>query len=269
MEQRHWAGVAGGLLAVLVIGIGSDPDGAGWGVALGVGVLIALALMGWYLWDTRQLLEEALSGASAREQQGSRPDQEPAEGAWAGAELHLWLRGVRREAGREESTYRLFNAGDGYALNALLHPMHAGWDPRLLHQVFDVTEDDTGGVERWMRMTAGASFRSPLVPAGKAVDLQVAGPTVEGTAFCVRWDDPQAHQRRWRCWLMAKLPGTDTGGPERRELRSLTAPLPGSCDRCPEKIGETCPHALARSAPERMAGVATSLYGYEDWLEEG
>jgi len=271
MDQSHWALVALALLALLVIGIGADPNGPGWVAGLGVALLVALAVVAWYVWDLRRLVEELLAeGRAPNAGPGNPSAQEvpaPADGPWGAAELHLWLRAVTRQEDREETTFRLYNAGESYALNVVMHPMHSEWERRIPHQVFDPTTKDIEGVERWMRMAARGSFRAPLMPAGRAVDLQLAGPTRSGTAICVRWDDPEGGVRRWRCWQMTTSRKSPDDRP-RRELRSLRAPAPGACDRCPERIAGVCPHVLARNTPAALTNVASSLFGYEDWLED-
>lgn len=270
MEQSHWAVVGLVLLAVLVIGIGANPDGSGWIAGLGVALLAVLALIAWRVWQLSWLVEELVQqGQAERGEPEEAPADEPAAAAprrWGGAELHLWLRAITTHESREETTFRLYNAGESYALHVVLHPLHAEWERRIAHQVFDPTAQDIDGVERWMRMTARGSFRAPLMPAGRAVDLQLAGPTGPGTAICVRWDDPESRLRRWRCWQMAVSGGGRDDRP-RRELRALRGPDPTACDRCPERLGGVCPHLLARNAPDALHDIAASLYGYEDWLE--
>ncbi len=267
MEQGHWATLAVCLLLVLVIGVGGDPDGPGWLAGLGVGLLLVLAVLVWYVWDTRQLIESALNEPSPAPDSPEVAPPEPLKRVWDGSELYLWLRAVSREADREETTFRLYSAGESYALHALLHPMHADWSRRLPHQVFDPTVEDLTGTERWMRMASRGSFRAPLMPASVAVDLELSGPTGPGTVLCLRWDDPRSELRRWRCWQMANS-RDQSGGEPRRELRLLGAPVAGGCDRCPERIGGVCPHVLARNAPEAHLAIAASLFGYEDWLED-
>ena len=64
MEQKHWAGVASCLLALLIIGIGSDPDGPGWIAGIGVGVLVCQIVLIWHMWEMRQIIEAAVANLS-------------------------------------------------------------------------------------------------------------------------------------------------------------------------------------------------------------
>ncbi len=268
MEQKHWAGVSLSLLALLVVSVGGDPDGSGWIAGIGVGVLVSQIVLIWHMWEIRQTIDAAVASLSVPaepEREEPTPPTHHPRHSDKDSELQLWLRSVTRTDEREESVMRLFNAGDNYALNALLHPMHSDWQRTLPHQIFDATVQDTTGTERWMRMTARGSFRAPLIPAGLAVDLQLAGPTGPGTVICVRWDDPGREMRRWRCWEMATSPGATDDAP-RRELRTLRSPVTGGCDRCPERIGGVCPHLLERNTPDGYANIARSLFEYQDWL---
>jgi uncharacterized membrane protein len=64
MEQKHWAGVASCLLALLIIGIGSDPDGPGWIAGIGVGVLVCQIVLIWHMWEMKPPWRACRSGRS-------------------------------------------------------------------------------------------------------------------------------------------------------------------------------------------------------------
>ena len=62
MEQKHWAGVALCLLALLVVSVGGDPDGSGWIAGIGVGVLVGQIVLIWHMWEIWQAIDAAVVG---------------------------------------------------------------------------------------------------------------------------------------------------------------------------------------------------------------
>lgn len=271
-EGREWllpatvVLVVGALGWLVLLGVGAGSlDAQTWMLLLAAAVAAAYAAITWVMArETRHsvaLAEKEL--AAARET--VRLVRSQLEAAHAPA-LVAWPT-ERVAAGAfsglgEECICRIVNYGKGSALNIRVlalwakdedeeqelcgqnMPFHAPALPRDALDEYPLSNRPRTlpvlGPEQTGEFRAS---RPPRLAATEWGREQMRAPVL-----CVRWDDPVARTRRWRCCLVDASPGLS-----REEIDGARA---GSgCDWCTEKIDGRCPHQLGKR--QRNGSFAT------------